>query len=184
MQNETGTHSHIVFGKVAMALHWMMAVIIIGLLLFGQSLIGDHGRSWTATVHASLGFLILGLVPLRILWRLKHPPPPPIAETPRWQVLAARGSHALFYILMIVIPLAGWFAFTEHVKRNMGVPSASFFWITKIPLLPDFGVNFHFIHKLAGKVAIGLIALHILAALKHQFIDRDNTLNRMTPWGR
>ena len=82
---------------------------------------------------------------------------------------------------MFIIPMAGWLAFTNHVKRSLGVAPASFFWIAKIPLLPDFGINFHLIHKLAGKAAIVLIILHVLAALKRHFWDKDNTLKRMLP---
>ena len=167
-----------------MALHWVMAVIIIGLLVAGESLIGGHGASWKATLHTSLGFLVLGLVIFRLFWRFINPPPQPLAGTPKWQVLAARFSHVLFYVLMIIIPLAGWMAFTEHVKRSFGVAPANFFWLTKIPLLPDFGINFHFIHNWAGKAAIALIALHVLAALKHHFYDKDNTLKRMLAWGK
>ena len=168
---------------MAMTLHWVMAIIIIFLLVLGETLIGGHGASWKATLHTSLGFLVLGLVLVRLLWRFKHPPPPPIAGTSHWQILAAKFSHVMFYILMIAIPMAGWFAFTEHVRRSLGVAPASFFWLTKIPLLPDFGINFHLIHNWAGKAAIALIALHVLAAMKHHFYDKDSTLRRMLPWG-
>ena len=168
---------------MAMTLHWVMAIIIIFLLVLGETLIGGHGASWKATLHTSLGFLVLGLVFFRLFWRFKHPPPPPIAGTSHWQILAAKFSHILFYVLMITIPMAGWFAFTEHVRRSLGVAPASFFWLTKIPLLPDFGINFHLIHNWAGKAAIALIALHVLAAMKHHFYDKDSTLRRMLPWG-
>ena len=168
---------------MAMTLHWVMAIIIIFLLVLGETLIGGHGASWKATLHTSLGFLVLGLVFFRLFWRFKHPPPPPIAGTSHWQILAAKFSHVMFYILMIAIPMAGWFAFTEHVRRSLGVAPASFFWLTKIPLLPDFGINFHLIHNWAGKAAIALIALHVLAAMKHHFYDKDSTLRRMLPWG-
>ena len=168
---------------MAMTLHWVMAIIIIFLLVLGETLIGGHGASWKATLHTSLGFLVLGLVFLRLLWRFKNPPPPPIAGTPHWQILATKFSHVMFYVLMIVIPMAGWLAYTEHVRRSLGVAPASFFWLTKIPLLPDFGINFHLIHNWAGKAAIALIALHVLAAMKHHFYDKDSTLRRMLPWG-
>ena len=164
-----------------MAFHWVMATIIIFLLVMGQDLIGGHGQSWKATLHASLGFLILGLVVLRFGWRLAYPPPPSVTNIPRWQAHAAKASHLILYILMFIIPMAGWLAFTNHVKRSLGVAPASFFWIAKIPLLPDFGINFHLIHKLAGKAAIVFIILHVLAALKHHFWDKDNTLKRMLP---
>ncbi len=93
--------------------------------------------------------------------------------------LLAYMSHVALYAAMVLIPLTGWFAFTEHVKRTLGVAPASFFGITKIPLLPDFGIDFHFIHRWGGRAAMALIALHMVAALKHHFYDRDDVLVRM-----
>ena len=105
----------------------------------------------------------------RILWRWRHPAPPLLAGMSKTARLSAQISHLALYAAMILLPLTGWFAFTEHVRRSLGVASANLFWLAKIPLLPDFGINFHFIHKWGGKAALALIALHVLAALKHHF---------------
>jgi cytochrome b561 len=82
---------------------------------------------------------------------------------------------------LALIPLTGWLAYTEHVKRSLGVPPASLFGLFRIPLLPDFAINWHLIHNWGGKAVLALIGLHALAALKHHFIDRDDTLRRMLP---
>ncbi len=138
---------------------------------------GNHfGRFWP-TVHASAGFAVLLLVGLRVWWRWRNPPP--ILEGTVFERQAARAVHVLLYFAMIALPLSGWLAFTEHVRRSMGVASANFFGLMKIPLLPAFGIDFHFIHRWGGRAALALIALHAIAALKHHFMDKDGTLRRM-----
>ena len=156
-----------------------MAVPFVLLLLFGlQTMGGHHDRVWP-TIHASAGFALLALAALRLLWRWRNPPPPLPADMSKVAQLSVKVSHFTLYAAMILLPLTGWLAFTEHVRRTLGVASASFFGLAKIPILPDFGINFHFIHKWGGKVALVLIALHVLAALKHHFYDRDDVLVRM-----
>ena len=156
-----------------------MAVPFILLLFFGMQTMGNHyGRFWP-TIHASMGFLLLALVVLRALWRWRYPPPPlPITMT-KLVRMVANLSHLALYAAMALLPLSGWFAYTEHVRRTMGVRPASFFWLVKIPLLPDFGIDFHFIHKLGSYGALALIGLHAIAAFKHHFYDRDDVLVRM-----
>ena len=167
------------YTKMAITLHWIMALPFILLLLFGLPTMGNHyGRFWP-TVHVSTGFALLALVVLRAIWRWRYPPPPlptAMSKPERW---LAWLSHFALYAVMVLMPLSGWFAYTEHVHRTMGVQSARFFWLSKIPLLPDFGINFHFIHKLSSYIALALIAIHILAAFKHHFWDRDEVLLRI-----
>ena len=172
------------YTKTAVILHWIMAVPLIGLLLFGLQTMGNHNGRILPTVHASAGFLLLVLVIYRLIWRWINPPPPLPEGMTRSENMLAKLSHIALYAGMILIPLSGWFAFTEHVRRSLGVAPASLFWVTKIPLLPDFGINFHFIHKWGGKAVLALIAIHVLAALKHHFYDRDNVLRRILHWKR
>jgi cytochrome b561 len=167
------------YTRTAIILHWVMALPLIGLLLFGlQTMGGHHDRVWP-TIHASVGFALLALVGVRILWRWRYPPPPLPNNMSKASRLSAQVSHLSLYAAMLLLPITGWLAFTEHVRRTLGVASASFFWIAKIPILPDYGINFHVIHKWGGKAALALIALHVLAALKHHFYDRDDVLLRM-----
>ena len=122
---------------------------------------------------------MLAMVIFRLIWRYKNPPPPLPQNMSRSQLLLARLSHIALYAAMILLPLTGWLAFTEHVRRTLGVAPANLFWLVKVPQLPDFGINFHLIHKWGGKAVMALIVLHIFAALKHHFYDRDDVLRRM-----
>ena len=167
------------YNRTARALHWLMAIVIIPLLLLGQQTMGSHDARWLPTLHASLGLALALLFALRSFWRWKHPPPANENGSP-WERAAARGTHTLLYCAMLLIPLTGWLAYTEHVRRSLGMRPASWFGF-KIPLLPDLGINWHRIHNWGGKLVLLLIALHVAAALKHHFYDKDNTLDRMLP---
>jgi cytochrome b561 len=156
-----------------------MAIPIVILLLLGEQTMGNHDAGLLPTLHASAGLVIVVLFGLRVLWRWKHPPPAP-ANRPRWEMAATRVVHRLLYAAMVFIPFTGWLAYTEHVRRSLGMRPASWFGF-KIPLLPDFGINWHLIHNWGGKFVLALIALHAAAAVKHHFYDRDDTLKRMLP---
>ncbi len=180
MNNKANSH----YTKTALVLHWIMAVPMIGLLLFGlQTMGGHHARFWP-TLHASAGFSLLAMVIFRLIWRYKNPPPLLPQTMSGSQLLLARLSHAALYAAMIFLPLTGWLAFTEHVRRTLGVAPANLFWFAKIPLLPDFGINFHFIHKWGGKAVLALVVIHVLAALKHHFYHRDDVMRRILRWKR
>lgn len=138
---------------------------------------GGHDARFLPTLHASVGFVLLVLVIARLWWRWKHPPPLALSHS-RNERLGAAISHISLYAGMVLIPLTGWLAYTEHVRRSLGMRPASLFgW--QIPLLPDFGINWHLIHNWGGKAILAIIALHIAAALKHHFYDKDNVLRRM-----
>ncbi|MDE2446203.1 MAG: cytochrome b [Alphaproteobacteria bacterium] len=156
-----------------------MAIPILILLLLGSRTMGNHDARILPTLHASAGVALVLLVVLRLYWRWKNPPPQRAYKS-FLQEWAARLVHIALYAAMFLIPFTGWLAYTEHVRRSLGIRPASWFGL-KIPLLPDFGINWHFIHKWGGKVALLFIAIHIAAALKHHFYDKDNTLKRMLP---
>lgn len=165
------------YSRTAIALHWLMGIPLIGLLLAGEQTMGSHDARFLPSVHASLGLALFVLFCVRLIWRFGHPPPPALGRN-RLQTIAARLVHAILYVAMLLIPLTGWLAYTAHVRKSFGVPPASWFGM-KIPLLPDFGINWHLVHNWGGKLLLVFIVLHILAALKHHFIDRDDTLRRM-----
>ena len=165
------------YTRTARILHWGMALAIIPLLLTGEQTMGTHDARFLPTLHASAGFVLFVLIVFRLWWRWKHPPPLSLSSS-RFEFLAAKQSHVALYAGMALIPLTGWLANTEHVRRSLGMRPASLFgW--RIPLLPDLGINWHLIHNWGGKLVLALIALHVAAALKHQFYDRDATLQRM-----
>lgn len=167
------------YGAIAQFFHWAMAFPIILLLVFGEQTMGGHDARFWPSVHASTGFVLLLLAMLRITWRLRHPPPKPVVLSMP-QRLLARMTHLALYCAIVLIPLTGWLAYTEHVRRSLGMRPASLFGL-RIPLLPDFGINWHLIHNWGGKIVLAIIALHIAAAFKHHFFDRDTTLRRMLP---
>ena len=167
------------YNSVARALHWVMAIIIIPMLFLGKQTMGSHDARWLPTLHASLGLVLVLLFALRLFWRWKNPPPAN-ENGSAWERMAARGAHALLYCAMILVPLTGWLAYTEHVRRSLGMRPASWFGFT-IPLLPDLGINWHRIHSWGGKLVLLLIAFHVAAALKHHFYDKDDTMERMLP---
>jgi cytochrome b561 len=128
--------------------------------------------------HKWAGITILALSALRLLWRLTHRPPPDVAM-PAWQRNAAHTLHTLMYLLFFAVPLVGW-AYTSAA----GFPVVLF----GVLPLPDFVPHDKALSlaikpwhgRLAWSLA-ALVLLHVAAALKHQFIDRDGLLLRMRP---
>jgi cytochrome b561 len=167
------------YTKTAKSLHWLMALLIIPLLLLGEHTMGSHGGRFLPSLHASAGFVLLVMLGARWYWRWKYPPPPPLSQS-KVEIVVAKMAHLSLYAAMVLIPLTGWLAYTEHVRRTLGMRPASLFGL-KIPLLPDFGINWHFIHNWGGKLTLLLIAFHVLVAMKHHFHDGDETLARMLP---
>ena len=155
------------YGRIAQFLHWVMAIPIILLLLFGEQTMGGHNVKFWPSVHASAGFILMSLAVMRIFWRWFNPPPP-LASRSRLEKLLAHATHLALYGAIVLIPLTGWLAYTEHVHRSLGMRQANLFGL-RIPLLPDLGINWHFIHNWGGKLVLALVVLHIAASLKHHF---------------
>jgi len=131
-------------------------------------------------MHKSVGLSILVLTLVRLGWRIANPAIPLPMEMPRWQKLLARTNHVLFYVLLIAMPLVGWAA-SSAAGRDI-----VWFGLFNWPLLPvgggrEMAGNLMDVHEAAAKLLIFLVVLHIVGALKHQFIDRDNVLHRMIP---
>ncbi len=177
IQEPAGKSASTGYTRTARILHWLMAGIIVVMLLTGEQTMGSHDARFLPTVHASAGFVLLLLFAFRLFWRVKHAPPP-AANRPLWELHMAKAAHVMLYAAMFLLPVTGWLAYTEHVRLSFGTRPASLFGL-RIPLLPDFGINWHLIHNWGGKLVLLLIAVHAAAALKHHFIDRDDTLKRI-----
>jgi cytochrome b561 len=164
----------------AMALHWIMAVLIVAVGVLG--LLHDswprRSQAFWINLHALIGLLVWVLIVVRLWWRLTHPPP---ALPPETGVLPRRlsyAAHLLLYVLVFVIPLVGIVTFVWHGR-------AFDFGLFRV----DFGVRsnraiFHPTEDVHGYLAYALFALigiHVLAALWHQFVWRDRLLQRMWP---
>jgi cytochrome b561 len=172
------------YDGVAIALHWLLALLIVVAFFIGLSMTElplSPLRLRLYNWHKWLGVAVLALSAARLVWRAAGHRPPPLPEhTPAWQRAAYRGTHGLFYALFFVVPLLGW-AYTSAV----GVPVV---WFGVLPL-PDFVPRdkpfgddvLKPLHEAASYLLAAIVVVHVAAALKHQFVDRDHLLARMWP---
>ena len=114
---------------------------------------------------------------VRLAWRASHPPPV-LLSMPAWQVLAARINHGLLYVCLFVQPLTGYLgsAFSGYPVRYFGVLLPT--WAAKNEAWKDLLANAHLANSC---ILAAAIAIHVLAALKHHFVDRDTVLASMLP---
>jgi len=177
------------YGAVAKGLHWLIALAIVTMLVIGFTMTRMPNGSEKFALfqwHKSIGITILLLSLLRLLWRLVHPVPPLPPAMPRWEKIAARASHAFFYVLMIGMPLTGW-AIVSASPLNLPTMLYGIVRWPNLPVLPDLENKKEIGHMIGGfhntgaYVLAGLLALHVAAALKHHFMDKDDVLARMMP---
>ncbi|MEJ6007255.1 cytochrome b [Paucibacter sp. AS339] len=169
------------YSLLAVALHWLLALAIVGAFGMGvymTDLPFSPSRLKLYNWHKWAGVTILLLSALRLLWRLSHRPPADL-PMPAWQARAAHLTHVLMYVLFFALPLAGW-----AYSSAAGFPIV---WFGVLPL-PDWvpvdkalADTLKLSHKLLAFGLAGLVLMHIGAALKHQWIDRDGLLARMSP---
>ena len=168
------------YTRTAKSLHWLMALLLIGLLALGfymQDLPLSPEKLQLYAWHKWAGVSAFLLVLLRLSWRLAHTPPPLPASMPRTMQLAAHAGHLLLYGLMIVIPLSGWLMSSAKGFQTV--------WFGVLPI-PDLigkdkatGELLALVHKSLNLLFVAAILGHVAAALKHHFIDKDGLLDRM-----
>lgn len=170
------------YGLVAQALHWVIVLMLVAqytLASRAKDLPLGLARLQLVDWHKSLGLAILLVMLLRLAWRLANAPPP-LPPMPRWQALASRASHSALYALLLVQPVVGWL-----YSSAANYPVTLLGWL-QLPMLvaPDEALKeaLQDLHGILAAALVGLIALHVLAALKHQFYDEDGLLGRMLPW--
>ena len=172
------------WGALSKALHWLIVLLIIGQWVIAERadelpLGGEKLR--TLALHKSLGMTILGLAIIRLVWRWLNPVPTLQGLAARWERLLAGIAHVLLYALIFAMPLSGWLMSSA---RNFPV---SWFGLFQFPDLisPDKRA-YEFLHELHEQLfaALMIVALlHVVGALKHHFIDRNEVLKRMLPFG-
>jgi cytochrome b561 len=168
------------YTRVAIALHWTIAILIVTNLTIG--LLHDSLLKGALPLHKSIGMLVLLLGVVRLGWRIGHRPPPLPARVRRWERRLSAMVHWLFYALMILIPLSGWIFTSASLKRH----PLSFFGLFPLPMFPvpqDKAIASVWAdrHELMAYLMIALLLLHIAGALKHRFVERDHVLDRMLP---
>lgn len=169
---------------LAMALHWLLALVILGMAAVGLYMVElpvSPLRIKLYNWHKWAGVGFLALTALRLLWRATHRPPPlprTVAQAmPGWQRRAYHATHYLMYGLFFAVPLLGW-----AYSSAAGYPIV---WFGQFPLpdllAPDKALAelIKPLHRLAALALLSLAGVHVAAALKHHWIDRDGLLTRM-----
>lgn len=184
------------YTRVAVILHWLIGLMILGLLASGLWMVDaikvEEQQVFAYDVyqlHKSLGITVLGLTVLRLLWRILNPAPPLPDGMSGFERAGAHFSHFGFYFLMLALPLSGWAMVSASPQA---LPTSYFFWaeIPHLPVLstlekeakPAVEATLQQSHMWAAYAMIALLALHVGAALKHHFVNRDAVLARMAPW--
>lgn len=177
-----GSTSGLRYTRVAIWLHWLIGVAVIaniGLAMLTEDMPREAHRA-AMGIHKALGITILALTLFRILWRLTHKAPPRPVTMPAWERWTSGFVHFLFYALLILLPLSGW------VWMSAADRPIDFFGLFTIPSIvapsKEVADALHDRHEALGLMMLALVVVHILAALKHQFVDRNGLFARMNPF--
>jgi cytochrome b561 len=182
------------YSTVAIVLHWLIAGLLVWIVLLGWEAGDLQGSAKVAPLqlHKPLGITILLLTLFRLGWRLAHRPPAISPHMKPWERRLATVAHWGFYAILLALPLSGWAMvsasklITVYPIDMFGLfnwPALSF--LTNLPadqMKPTHDLLSEAHHLMAKVIVYGLVPLHVLGALKHQFIDKDNTLARMIPF--
>ena len=178
------------YTRPAIILHWLVAALMIVNFALGQfsESFGDDNVRFMINAHKSTGITVLGLVIVRLLWRMTHQPPALPDHFKPWEKRVSHLVHWSLYFLMFALPLSGWM----HDSAWKAAPEIKMYWFGLfewpriswiMAIEPAAKESLHSVlgdvHEIMGKVLLGLFVLHVAAALKHQFIDRHPELQRM-----
>jgi len=183
------------YTRTAITLHWIIALAMIAnvLLVWSVDYVGESRERAVIDLHKSIGITVLGLALLRLLWRYAHRPPTLPESYARWEKTASHVAHGALYLLMLGLPLSGWLhdsawkdAATHPMSLYNLIPWPRIGWVMNAE--PAYRERLHDLFgNLHGLLAYGLyalLALHVAAALKHQFIDGEPELQRMRFGGK
>jgi cytochrome b561 len=175
---------HTRWSTAAKTFHWLMALLILGngaFALWMDGLKPSLQKINMFALHKSVGLTVLALFLLRVLWRAIDRRPPDVPAPP-WQHLAAKAVHGFLYVLIAAIPLSGWAFNSAH-----GFP-LQYFKQFNLPALveknPELSDILGTVHVYLFWFLLLVLVAHVGGAFKHHFIDRDDTLRRMLPFGR
>ncbi len=176
--NETNNNSYNLLSKL---IHWITALLILGLLAVGfymTELDKSTFKYELYDLHKALGAVVIALTFLRILWHVMKRKPKSLHSHKAWEKAISHLTHALLYLAILVVPLSGW------AMSSSGGYAVSFFGLFDLPALvqkdKDMSELFGEIHEISSIALLLLIGVHMLGAFKHHFVDKDETLQRMT----
>lgn len=180
MVEETSGERAIRYGTLAIAIHWLSAALILTQIYlgfaFGDLPKGSAERTELFTWHKTVGVIILLLALTRLAIRLIDAPPPYPADFPKWERRFAVWNHRVFYFLMVALPLTGLAAVSKRAIGGMTeLVGGSWFPVVPIPGIGE-------IHEPLAFAMIALLVLHVLAALKNQFVTGGQVAGRMPPF--
>ena len=170
------------YGGIAIALHWLTAILIVANLLLGLSMVAmpiSPAKLQYYITHKSIGITVFLVTSLRLVWRQMRGAPAAVAM-PAWQRRAAAAVQALMYVLLLMIPLSGWV-----YSSSTGV---QVLYLASFPLPDlvgkdrDLAAVLKGVHVGLNSLLVALVVVHTAAALKHHLIDRDGVLARMLPF--
>lgn len=190
------------YTKTAVVLHWLIAIAIFGMFALGWYMselpkeapkqmaydLFDLGiytwqlteeaspRTFYFNLHKSIGITLLALIAFRIFWRITHKPPALLTSYKTFERKLATGAHHLLYLLMVALPVSG---IVMAMASKYGV---KWFGLEFLPGLDNPGLRdvFKETHEVVGVIILLVVIVHIAGALKHKFIDKDTTMQRMT----
>lgn len=171
------------YTRSAVAIHWLTALAILCAFPLGvymHELQLSPRKLQLYSYHKWIGMVVLLLAIARLIWRIRHRPPPLPATMPRWQQVAAHGMHHLLYLLLLAVPLSGWLR-----SSALGIQVV---WFGLVPLPDLIGKHQQLadllkeVHESLNTTLLVLVLLHVAAALQHHFFERDGILARMLPF--
>jgi cytochrome b561 len=169
------------YGGVAIALHWLVAGAILVTFPLGLYMVElplSPRKLQLVSYHKWIGVTVFALMCVRLVWRLTHAPPAP-PPMPAWQRRAAAGAHWGLYGLLLAIPLTGWL-----YSSAAGVPTV-YLGLWQLPDVVGkdkaLAEGLKLAHQSLNFALLALVVVHVAAALKHHFVDRDGLLARMLP---
>ncbi len=168
------------YGWVSIALHWIMALLIFFLFGLGLYMVEltyyDAWYKGSLDLHKSLGLVTLFTLIFRVFWRFINPSPADLPG-PRWEKLSAHYMHIGLYALLLILMVSGYLISTADGR------AIAVFELISVPALP-WGIDNQEdivgeLHEVLAWLLISMVAVHALAAIKHQFINKDNGLGRI-----
>jgi cytochrome b561 len=173
------------YGSAAKTLHWLMAIMVICMIAVGFIMDGmkpSPDKLQLIGLHKATGIVVLALVSIRLMWKWANPAPLLPHNLAAWEKLAAKSGHALLYFFMFAMPISGW-----GMSSGAGYPVSIYGLFTMPNLIEpnkELGKFFNDAHGIMAWGFIVMITLHMLAALMHHFVHKNNVLLRMLPYGR
>jgi cytochrome b561 len=173
------------YTATAIVLHWLMVVLLVTLFCVGLYMSDLPVSPWKLKVfswHKWAGVTVFLLVIVRLGWRVTHRPPALPSGMPEWQQWAARGGHALLYVLMFAVPLSGWLMSSAKGFQTV------YFGVLPIPDLlhknKELGELLETVHQTLAWTLAGVVTGHAIVAFVHHYVDHDDVLTRMLPHHR